>query len=126
MGRTAMTTYTLFAEDPAPTVKKEAAGESSFFMNPMFIMAMLGLFFVVVMLPASRRKKREEAAMIASIKPGSKIVTASGIVGNIVTMKDGEDEVTIKSADTKLRVLRTSIARVIGAEETPAAAADAK
>ncbi len=80
---------------------------------------LLGLFFLVVMLPAKRRQAKEQAALMASMKPGSKVVTNSGIVARIVTIKDGEDEVVIKSDDTKLRVLRSSIARVIS-DETPA------
>jgi len=115
-----MTTFALLAEDPPPA--NQAPTETPpFYMNPLFMMAMLGLFFVVVMLPASRRKKREEAAMLASMKAGSKIVTSSGIVGSIVTIKDGEEEVTIKSGDTKLKVLRTSIVRIVAAEDAAAA-----
>ncbi len=118
-----MTTYALLAEDPAPA-KQAQQGETPFYMNPLFMMAMLGLFFVVVMLPASRRKKKEAEALLTSMKAGSKIVTSSGIVGSIVTIKDGEDEVTIKSADTKLKVLRSSIVRILGEEAT--ATPDAK
>ena len=46
------------------------------------------------------------------MKPGAKVVLNSGIVGKIVTIKDGEDEIVIKSDDTKLRVLRASVASV--------------
>ena len=52
-----------------------------------------------------------------NLKPGTKVITASGIVGIIVKAKDGEDELTVKSEDTKLRILRSSIVRVMGSEE---------
>ncbi len=80
---------------------------------------LLALFFLVVMLPAQRRRKREEAARMASMKPGAKVVLNSGIVGKIVTIKDGEDEIVIKSDDTKLRVLRSAVASVVD-ETAPA------
>ena len=80
---------------------------------------LLALFFLVVLLPAQRRRKREEAARLAAMKPGAKVVLNSGIVGKIVTIKDGEDEIVIKSDDTKLRVLRSAVARVVD-ETAPA------
>ena len=107
-----MTFTALFAEDPAPAAGKPA--DVPFFMNPIFMIAMFGLFFLVVMLPAQRRQKREAAKLLESIKPGIKVATASGIIGTIVNMKDGSDEVTIRSEDSKLRVLRTAITRVLG------------
>ena len=85
-----------------------------FYMSMPFMLAMMGLFFLVVILPQSRRRKKEAAALLASVKPGVKVVTASGIIGTIVSMKDGSDEVTIRSEDTKLRVLRSTISRVLG------------
>lgn len=73
---------------------------------------LLGLFFLVVLLPAQRRQKREAAERLAKMKPGARVVLNSGIVGKIVTIKDGEDEIVIKSDDTKLRVLKSAVATV--------------
>lgn len=96
----------------APAGKEQP--QVPFFANPLFLIAMFGLFFVVVMLPAQRRQKREQAAMMASIKMGTKVLTTSGIYGTVVKVKDGEDEVVIRSEDSKLKIVRTSIARVLG------------
>jgi preprotein translocase subunit YajC len=86
---------------------------------------LLALFFLVVMLPAQRRRKREEAERLAKMKPGAKVFLNSGIVGKIVTIKDGEDEIVIKSDDTKLRVLRSAVATVVD-ETAPATTEPAK
>jgi preprotein translocase subunit YajC len=72
--------------------------------------------FTMLWLP-SRRQRKEQAAMLAAIKPGTKVVTAAGIIGSIVSIKDGEDEIVIKSADAKLKVTKASIVRVLGAED---------
>ena len=77
------------------------------------------LFFLVMVLPQKRRAAKAAAARAAAMKPGAKIVTNSGIVGRIISMKDGEEEIVIKSEETKLRILKSTIASVVS-DETPA------
>jgi preprotein translocase subunit YajC len=101
----------LLADGEAPA--DGAAQPVPFFMNPLFLIGMFGLFYVVVMLPARRREKRDAAAMFASMKAGSKVILTGGIVGTIVKVKDGEDEVVVRSEESKFRVLRSSVVRVI-------------
>ena len=113
-----LTTFALIAEDPTP--KTDPAQPRGFMDGPMMMPVMIGmmvLFYLVVILPQSRRQKREQQEMMNSIKAGTKIITSSGIIGIIVKVKDGEDELTIKSEDTKLRILRSAIVRVMGSEE---------
>ena len=61
-------------------------------------------------------------ARIAAIaqKRGAKVVTNAGIIGTVVGAKDGEEEITIRSEDTKLRILRSAVVRVVGTDETEA------
>jgi preprotein translocase subunit YajC len=92
-----------------------------FYLHPMFLIGMMVLFWVIIILPMSRRQKREQQEMLANIKPGVKVVTSAGIIGKVVAAKEGEDEITIRSEDTRLRVLRSSILRVLGTEEAEAA-----
>jgi len=105
----------ILADEPAP-VEPAAAPQNPMgvFGSPLFLILMFGLFFLVVMLPASRRQKREAAAMMAALKAGSRIVPTGGILGTVVKIKDGEDEVVIKSEDSKIKILRSTIARVLG------------
>ena len=112
-----MTFTALIAEDPAPAQAAAKAPEQPFYMQLPFMLAIFGLFFLVVILPQSRRKNREAKKMLENLKPGAKIITASGIVGSIVKVKDGGTEVIIRTEDTKLCVLKTAITSVI-AEET--------
>lgn len=110
-----MSAYTLLAQD-APK-QQPAENPRGIFGDPLLLMMLLALlFFLVVMWPAQRRAKREQQQMLAGIKAGSRIVTTAGIVGKVVKAKDGEDEITVQSEDTKLRVLRSSVMRVLGDE----------
>jgi preprotein translocase subunit YajC len=90
-----------------------AQAAPGFFPPLPLLMLLMGLFFVVFVLPQNRRQRKEQEQMLAKMKPGAKVVLSSGIVGNVVTAKDGEDEITIRSADAKLRVLRSSVTRVV-------------
>jgi preprotein translocase subunit YajC len=111
-----MSNVILIAQDAPPAAPKQE-NPLGLLGNPLLMIALMALFFFVVMWPAQRRQRREQQAMLASIKPGVKVVTASGIVGSVVKAKEGEDEIVLKSEDTKLRVLRSTIARVLGTEE---------
>jgi preprotein translocase YajC subunit len=83
------------------------------FGGPGFMLVMMGitLFFLFV-LPA-RRQRKEHELMLARIKPGAKVYLNSGIIGHVVSVKDGDEDITIRSADAKLRVLRNSVTRVV-------------
>lgn len=106
------------ATEAANVAGNEAAPNPFGFGGPMFIWALFGLAFVMLFILPSRRQRKEQEQLLASLKPGVKIVTNAGIVGTIVKMKDGEDEITIRSEDTKLRVLRSTVARVLGTDDT--------
>ncbi len=111
-------TYTLLAKEPAP---QQPPGPPPG-QNILFIMAIgLMFLFIVIMPMMNRRQKREQEAMLASIKRGAKVVTNAGIVGVIVSAKEGEDELVIKSEDTRPRIKRNVIIQVLGTNEAEAA-----
>ncbi|QEL14132.1 preprotein translocase subunit YajC [Limnoglobus roseus] len=119
-----MPAYILIAQDPAPATdaptKKQQAGP---FGDPMFPMLLMGLAVVFLFILPMRKQKREQQQMLSSVKRGARVVTTSGIIGTVVTVKDNEDEMTIRSEDAKIKVLKSSIARVLGQEESEPAKA---
>jgi preprotein translocase subunit YajC len=80
------------------------------------IFQMLGMvvFFIVVMyfimIRPQQKKAREHDQLLKSLKPKDKIVTSGGVVGIIVSV--GERSITIRSADTKLEVLKSAVAEI--------------
>ena len=111
-----MTFTALIAEEPAPAQPVGKAQEQPFYQQLPFMLAIFGLFFLVVMLPAQRRQKREKLKMMDSMKPGSKVILASGIVGTLIKLKDDGVEAIIRTEDTKLCVLRSAITTVVAPE----------
>jgi len=77
---------------------------------------MLGMvvFFIVVMyfimIRPQQKKAREHDQLLKTLKPKDKIVTSGGVVGIVVSV--GERSVTIRSADTKLEVLKSAVTEI--------------
>ncbi len=112
-----MNTLMLLAQPDGPP------GGGGVFASPLFPVFLIGLmllFWVVVILPMSRRQKREQEQMLASLKRGMKVLTNAGIIGVIVTAKEGDDEIVIRSEDTKLRLRRNVVVQVLGSDDTEA------
>jgi preprotein translocase subunit YajC len=119
-----LTMHALIAQAPAtPPTTPPAQPEIPFLMRPEVMLGMIALFFFVVILPGNRRAKREQADMLANIKRGAKVVTSSGIIGIVVAVKETEDEITLRSDDSKLKVLKSSVVRVLGTDDAEAAKA---
>jgi preprotein translocase subunit YajC len=65
---------------------------------------------------SSARQKREAAALLANLKKNDKVVTAAGIIGVVVSIKENENEVTLRVDDTsnsRVTVLRSSITSIL-------------
>ena len=73
-------------------------------------LALIGVMFYFVLLRPQQKKAKEQAAMLKSARPGAKVVTTSGIVGTIITVK--EKTISLRSADTKLEMTKSAIAEI--------------
>ena len=114
-------------KDPAPNGQdKGGAPPGGLFGNPMILMVIVMMFlFIVVMPMMNRKQQRSKEQMLAGLKKGARVVTASGILGTIVSVKDGENELTLRTDDgtnSRVRVLKDSVTKVIGTDEKEAAA----
>jgi preprotein translocase subunit YajC len=98
---------------------------TNFLQNPMFLMiGLMVLFFFVVILPAQRKQRKEAEAIMSGLKKNDEVVTSSGIIGIVANIKEGGEEVTLKIDDNaRLRVLKSSIVRIINKKEEAAPAA---
>lgn len=74
------------------------------------MMVIFGIIFYVLMIRPQSKKAKEHAAMIKAMKPGDKVVTNGGVLGIIVSVKD--KTVSIRSADTKLEVLKSAVSEI--------------
>ena len=71
------------------------------------LVIMLGIFYVLLIAPMRKRQKQQEQ-MISDLKTGDRVVTAGGVYGTIVGIK--EDRLTLRIADqVKIDVTKASV-----------------
>lgn len=115
-------------EQQAPS----GGGSSIFGSLPMILLIMLAGFFILIL--PMRRQQKQQQQLLAGIKRNDKIVTQSGIIGVVVDVdkKDDdikEDELVIRvdnSSNTRMRILKTAVARVFPVGQPAAAGATAE
>ena len=94
---------------PNPTAEK-----IKFFV----IMGGMCLMMWFMIFQPQRKRAKELDKMLKSLKAGDKVVTSSGIIGVVLSLKD--KSVTIRSSDTKLEILKSAIAEAERSGETSA------
>jgi preprotein translocase subunit YajC len=109
--------FILFAQEP-----KEGAqpGIEGLISNPIILAPIfLAIFYFTIILPQSRRQKKEQESLMTGLKKNDEVITTAGIIGIVAHIKENGDEVTLKIDDNaRIRVLKSSIARIVKKEET--------
>jgi preprotein translocase subunit YajC len=89
--------------------------------------AIFAIFYFILIRPQQQQRKKHESSL-QFLKKGDEIVTAGGIVGEVMHIaqqsKDGtpvssmEDRITIKSGESRLVIERGRVARVSNSAAT--------
>ena len=88
--------------------------------------AIFAIFYFILIRPQSKQRKDHEA-LIRAVKRGDEIVTAGGVVGEVIHVKESskpdgtsaaslEDRITIKSGESRLVIERGKIAKIVTRE----------
>ena len=76
----------------------------------------MGLLFYFLLIRPQGKERAKRQNLLDSIKKNDRVVTIGGVYGVVTNVQRDSDEVTIKvdeATNTKLRVTRGSIARVL-------------
>jgi len=88
----------------------------------------IGIIYFIMIRPQQRQKKKHEE-LLGALKRGDEVVTAGGIVGEVIHIREmssdggktrADDRVTIKSGESRIVVERGRIARINGAASASA------
>jgi preprotein translocase subunit YajC len=91
---------------------------------PMLVMygGIFAIFYFLLIRPQQKQRKAHEQ-LVLQLKRGDRIVTAGGIVGEVQHIKaadkpTSDDEITIKSGESRLIIERGRIAKISTASGT--------
>jgi preprotein translocase subunit YajC len=73
------------------------------------VAAIFGIFYLFIIRP-QRKQRQEHEKLLASLARGDQVITSGGIIGEVLHLKD--NEVTIRSGESKFVILRSNIATV--------------
>ena len=86
----------------------QQGGPPGWTMFPYLLIMLVMLYFV--MIRPQQKKQKEQAALLKAIRPGDKILTNSGIIGTVITVK--EKSLTMRSADAKFEISKAAVAEI--------------
>ncbi len=75
-----------------------------------FPVIMLVVVWVLIIRP-QQKKAKEQTELLKTLKANDKVVTTSGIIGVVTSVRD--DSVTIRSGDAKLEVQKSTVAQIL-------------
>jgi preprotein translocase subunit YajC len=103
--------------------------------NPMLpLLIQMGAIFAIfyfLMIRPQQKQRRQHEERLRNLRKGDSVVTAGGLVGEVVHIKEApgednkksmEDHITIKSGESRVVVERGRIARVAGSTTAGATA----
>jgi preprotein translocase subunit YajC len=79
-------------------------------MFALQIGAFIAIFYFLLIRP-QRKQQDDHKKLLASLQKGDQVVTSGGIIAEVIHMK--ENEVTIKSGESRLVVQRSNIAQIL-------------
>jgi preprotein translocase subunit YajC len=93
-----------------------AGGASSLISSLVPFILIFGIMWFLLIRP-QQKKMKDHRAMVDGLRRGDQIVTAGGLIGKVVKVKeDGEIEVEIADG-VKVRVVRATISNVLSKTE---------
>ena len=97
----------LAAAAPASQMQPNPTGQ--LLQTAGMVFFFVAVFYLFVIRPQQKRA-REQANLLKGLRPGDKIITNGGLIGVVVGLK--EKSVSIRSADTKLEVLKSAVTEI--------------
>ena len=93
-------------------------------MPLLFLVLVAAAFWLLILRPA-RQRQRQQAELLATLKPGSRVLMGSGMVGQIVALRDEDVDVRI-APDVVVTFVRQAVLRELPDEvAAPASPSDA-
>ena len=99
-----------------PAYAQAAGGAGGAFASFIPLILIFAIMYFLLIRP-QQKKMKEHRAMVEALRRGDQVVTAGGLIGKVVKVKD-EDEVEVELAEgIKVRVVQSTITTVLNKTE---------
>lgn len=99
------------ATNPAGTPGAPPTGLQLLFGNPIILIVLMVVMMYFLMIRPQSQQRKRLAQLLDTLKSGDKVVTTSGIVGVVVTVKD--KTISLRSADAKMEMTKSSVVDIL-------------
>lgn len=96
-----------------------SAGGAMSLITPLIMTAILFLVFWLFLIRPQRKRDKVVANMRASIEVGDEVITAGGIIGRVVSIKEETILIETGADRCKIRILRSAVSQNNTAHEAP-------
>jgi preprotein translocase subunit YajC len=107
---------------PLSALLLQLFGGSNALAGTLFMYAAIAAIFYFILIRPQQKQRKAHEELIGTLKRGDEVITAGGIVGEVVSIKpmvaegstattSPEDRITIKSAESRLVIERGRITR---------------
>jgi len=104
----------------APPAGSQSGSSAGAAQNPLtgilFPMLLMGVVFYFLLLRPQQQRAKQQAKLLAALKAGDKVITAAGLIGVVVAVKD--KTVTLRSADAKFEITKASVTEILPDDAT--------
>jgi len=82
------------------------------------LLVLMGIMMYFLLFRPQQQRNKQQARMLSNLKSGDKVLTSSGIIGVVITVKD--KTVSLRSADAKMEVTKGSVTEILESGDTSA------
>jgi len=102
------------ATNPSPGQPAQPGGLPGLFASPLMLVILMLVMMYFLMLRPQQQQRARHAELLKNLKSGDRVVTSSGIVGVVITVKDRT--VSLRSADAKMEVTKASVTEILAGD----------
>jgi len=81
------------------------------FGSPLILIVLMVVMMYFMMIRPQSQQRKRLAQLLETLKSGDKVVTTSGIIGVVVSVKD--KTISLRSADAKMEVTKSSVVEIL-------------
>lgn len=84
-------------------------------ISVIYVLVIMGLFFMIIFLPEKKRKKKY-SEMMNNLRVNDEILTRGGIVGKVINIQDNFVIIQSGPDKAKIKILKAAVEKILNKE----------